>query len=152
MMAGELAGASLHALAATALAAVAALPLGIALPRLPAAWAATLAMFLLAATLLPLPGRGAIGADAVTLLPCVALPLGWGLRRIPAATLRIAASLAPPQMVVWRVWLPLAGPWLLAGLALAFASALAGSGLGWPAALLLAAAWPVLRALAAQAG
>jgi hypothetical protein len=142
----------LHALAATALAGVAAVPLGVALARLPAAWAATLGAGLAAVSVVPLPGGGSLAADAVPLLPLVALPLGWGLRRIPAATLRIAASLTAPALVLRRIWLPLAAPWLLAGLGLALARALAGAGLDWPSALLLAAtAWLALRRLAGQA-
>jgi ABC-type spermidine/putrescine transport system permease subunit II len=152
MIPAELAAALLHALAATALAALAAVPLAIALARLPASGAATLATALLFAALLPLPGAGTPPADAVPLLPFVALPLGWGLRRIPAATRRIAASLGSPVFVFGRLWLLLAAPWLLAGLALGFARALAGAGLAWPAALLAAAAWPALRALAAREG
>ena len=141
-----------QALAATALAGVAALPVALALARLPASWAATLGALLAGLAMLSLPGGGLV-EDAVPLLPLVALPLGWGLRRVPVATLRIAASLAGPAMVLRRVWLPLAAPWLLAGLGLALARALAGAGLLWPAALLLAAtAWPALRALAEPAG
>lgn len=140
-----------HALAATAVAVVAGLPLGVLLARLPPAPAATLATALAAAVLLP--GEGSIAADALPLLALVAVPPGWGLRTIPAATLRIAATLASPARVIRSVWLPLAAPWLLAGVALGFAGALARAGLVWPAGLLLAAtAWPVLRALAARQG
>jgi hypothetical protein len=146
----ELAIPLLQALGATALAAAVAVPLGVALARLPAAWTATLATLALVLPLLPLPGAV---APAAPLVAFVALPLGWGLRRIPAATLRVAASLAGPGRVVWHVWLPLGAPWLLAGLGLGLARALAGLDLAWPAALLLAAAaWPVLRAAAARAG
>lgn len=153
MTPAELSAALLHALGATAVAAVVALPLGGALARLPAAAAVTLFVFVLAVAMLPLPGQGTIAGDAGPLLVFVALPLGWGLRRIPAATLRIAASLASPALVARHVWLPLAAPWLAAGLAMALARALAGAGLGWLAALALAAAiWPLQRALAAQAG
>lgn len=149
-MAADLPVLLLHALAATALAGLVALPLAVALARLPPGGAATLGALLLLPALLGLPGVAGLGAQAAPLLPFIALPLAWGLLRIPAGAPRIVASLAGPALVLWRVWLPLAFPWLLAGLALGFARALAGAGLVRPAALLLAvAAWPVLRALSA---
>ncbi len=147
MILAELAG----ALALTGATAVVAVPLGVALARLPAAGAAALATLLLLSLLLPAHDADSPAAQAAPLLPWMALPLGWGLRRIPAATLRIAASLAGPAQVFGQVWPKLAAPWLLAALGLGFARALAGSGLAWPAALVLAAtAWPSLRALAAR--
>ena len=139
-----------HVLAVTGLAAVAAVPLGVGLARLPAGWAATLALFSVLLGLLPLPGVGVLTTDTAAVLPCVALPLGWGLRCIPAATWRVAASLAAPARVAWRVWLPLALPWLLIGLALGFVRALAGAEWVWLAALAVIA-WPMLRWLAARA-
>ena len=73
-----------------------------------------------------------------------------GCGAFPPATLRIAASLAPPAAVIRLVWLQAGLALAAGGLALGFGRALAGAGLGWPAALLLAAAaWPLLRALAA---
>lgn len=157
MTAADLAGTLLRALAATALATVVAVPLAVALARLAAPWAASLAALVLVLILLPLPDPATLPhaatllARAAPLLPFLALPLGWGLRRVPAGDLRIAASLAPPAAVLRHVWLPVALPWLLAGLGLALARALAGTWLAAPAALLLAAAaWPVLRALAAR--
>lgn len=148
----ELAGTLLHALAATALAGVVAVPLAVALARLAAPWAASLAALVLVLILVPLPDGGPLPARAVPLVPFVVLPLGWGLRRVPAGARRIAASLAPPASVLRHVWLPVAWPWLLAGLGLGLARALAGTWLALPAALVLAvAAWPVLRALAGRA-
>lgn len=152
-----------QALAATGAAAVLALPLGFALGRLGAAWAATLGALLLPLTVLPLAvlplavlpltGLAALAAQAAPLVPFIALPLGWALRRMPAATLRIAASLAPPGLVFRTVWLRLAGPWLLASLGLGLVRALADAGLAAPAAVLLAViAWPVLWALAPRDG
>jgi hypothetical protein len=138
----------LHALAATGLGAVAAVPLVLALVRLPTPWAASLGGLLLLPALLPLPGPETPLAQAALLLPFLALPPGWGLRRMPAGALRIAASLAPPAMVVRRVWLAMAWPWLAAGLGLGLARALAAAGLVWPAAaVLLVLGAAVLRAV-----
>ncbi len=146
----------LHALAVTVTATVFAVPLGMALARLPARWSASLGSLvvlaaLLASPALPMPpDAGRLLLEAARVLPLVALPLGWGLRRISAATLQIAASLAPPAAVIRLVGLKLAMPWLPGGLVMAFGAGLADAGLGWPAALLVAAgAWPVLVALAA---
>jgi ABC-type spermidine/putrescine transport system permease subunit I len=151
MMAVALESAVLHALAITGIAAAIAVPLLLALVRLPAGGAATLAALLLLPALLPLPGLGTMPSEVAGLLPFLALPAAWGLRRIPASTLRIAASLAGPARLFARVWLRLAAPWLLTGLAWGFARALAAAGLAGPAALVLAAAaWPVLRVLAAR--
>ena len=150
MISGEWLPALREAVTAAAIAAVAAVPPGVLLARLPAAAAAVLAALLCLSGWLPLPEPDRLFSPpllaAVPLLPLVALPLGWGLRRVPPATRRIAASLAAPRQVLWRLWLPLAAPWLLAGFSLGTARALAGMGQVWPAALLLAAiVWPVLR-------
>jgi hypothetical protein len=147
MMVAALEPAVLHALAITGLAAAIAVPLVAALVRLPAGGAATLAALLLVAAVLPIPGTS---AEVAPLLPFVALPPAWGLRRLPAGALRIAASLAGPVRV-FGIWLRLAAPWLLTGLAWGLARALAAAGFSGPAALLLAAAaWPLLRGLAAR--
>jgi hypothetical protein len=153
MMAAVLEPAVLHALAITGIAAAIAALLLLALLRLPAGAAAGLAALLLLPALVPLPGLDTLASEVAGLLPFMALPAAWGLRRIPARPLRIAASLAGPGRVFARVWLRLAAPWLLTGLAWGFARALTAAGLVWPAALLLAAtAWPVLRALATREG
>ena len=145
----------LHALATTGLAAAVAVPLLLLLVALPQGWAASLAALLVLAPLLPVPdlppGLGSLPAEVTALLPFVALPPAWGLRRIPTRALRVAASLAGPARRFFRFWLKLATPWLLVGLAWGFARALAAGGLVWPAAiLLLAAARPMLRVLAAR--
>jgi hypothetical protein len=151
MMAATLEPAVLHALATTGIAAVFAVPLVLVLVWAPAGAAAGLAALLLLPALLPLPGPDTMSSEVAGLLPFLSLPAAWGLRRIPASALRIAASLAGPARVFARVWLRLAAPWLLTGLAWGFARALAAAGLPGPAALLLAiAAWPVLRGLAAR--
>ncbi len=153
MMAAALEPAVLHALAITAVAAATAVPLLLALVWLPARAAAGLAALLLLPALVPIPSLGTMPSEVAGLLPFLALPAAWGLRRLPAGALRVAASLTGPVRVFARVWLRLAAPWLLTGLAWGFARALAATGLAWPAALLLAAtAWPVLRALAARGG
>lgn len=150
MMVAALEPAVLHALVITGLAAAIAVPLVLALVRLPAGGAATLAALLLLAALLPIPGLNGTPAEVAPLLPFVALPPAWGLRRMPAGALRIAASLAGPARV-FGIWLRLAAPWLLTGLAWGLARALAAAGFTGPAALLLAAAaWPLLRGLAAR--
>src|SRR5208283_2580038 len=97
------AAALLHALAVTGMAAVVAAPLALALARLRASGAATLAALLLLPALLPLPGPGTLPADAAAVLPFLALPAGWGMRRTPPAVRRIAASLAGPGLVFRRV-------------------------------------------------
>ncbi len=146
----------LQALTATVIAVLLAVPLGMALARLPARGAAALGALVVLAALLAAPDLGLLPdgeplvAEAAEVLPFVALPLGLGLRRIPATTLRIAASLAPPMAVIRLVWRKLALPWLIGGLAMGFGRGLLGAGLGWPAALLMAAgAWPLLLALTA---
>jgi hypothetical protein len=153
MMVAALEPAVLHALAITGLAAAITVPFVLVLVRLPAGGAATLAALLLVPALLAVPGLDTMPSEVAPLLPFLALPPAWGLRRMPAGTLRIAASLAGPARVFLRVRLRLAAPWLLIGLVWGFARALAAAGLVWPAALLLlAAAWPVLRGLAAREG
>ncbi len=143
----------LHALAITGIAAAIAVPLLLALVRLPAHAAAGLAALMLLPALAPIPGLAAMPSEVAGLLPFLALPAAWGLKRLPAGALRVVASLAGPVRGFALVWLRLAAPSLLTGLAWGFARALATAGLAWPAALLLAAAaWPVLRALAARGG
>jgi ABC-type sulfate transport system permease component len=115
------------ALMATGVAALCAVPLLAALLWLPPRWSAVLAgALLLLAVLPPRPGPG-LALRVLALLPFIVLPPAFALRRIPARALRVAATLASPASVAVRLWLPLAAPWLLAGLALAFARALAPS-------------------------
>jgi ABC-type molybdate transport system permease subunit len=125
---------------ATGLAALPGWLLGLALDRLSAPRAAMLAALLLLPALLPLSPPGPLPVQALALLPWLALPLGWGLRRMPAGSRLVAATLAAPAVVLYRIWLPQIWPWLLAGLGLGFARALA------------AAVWPLLPALVHSPG
>jgi hypothetical protein len=122
----------------------------VAMWRLPAAWAATVATALVVFALLPWPQAGLAG-EAARLVPCAALPAAWGLRRLPHPALRVAATLASPGRVFVSLWLPLVLPWIGAGLCFALARALADAGLPWFAVVPLAlGAWPLARALAAR--
>jgi len=119
-------------LAATAIALVLALPLGLAVARLPRLRAAvlggasllyslpTLALFALLVPVLGLGFLPALVALVTYALPILLRALVAGLATVPPAVLDAAAGMGlTPRQRLWRVEIPLALPALLGGLRIA---------------------------------